>query len=99
MSEKDEGFSVEPDEELAREQVRTIMDFLSSCRKQHDITQEEMGEALGVGQRTISQLENAENPGLKRVAEYAEVLGFGLTPVLKDLTQGRDYDEPFVERG
>lgn len=80
----------------AEEQVDTVMKFLRRCREESDITQEEMGRALGVKQRTVSDLERSDNPGLRRVMEYAYVLGFVLTPVLEDLAQ-RSIEHPFVE--
>ena len=80
-------------EEFAQERVNTIMDFLISQRKEMDLTQEHLGEALGIGQRSVSSLESSDNPGLRRVIEYAQVLGFTLTPVLEDLTQDGRADE------
>jgi DNA-binding XRE family transcriptional regulator len=74
-------------EEFAQERVDAIMDFLSRTRKEMDITQADMGEALGIGQRSVSDLESSPNPGLRRVIEYAQVLGFTMTPVLEDLAQ------------
>ena len=57
--------------------------FISSCRKEKGWTQEQLGEALGVSQRSVSRWETGRNlPDLALLSPLADALGVGVEELL-----------------
>jgi HTH-type transcriptional regulator/antitoxin HipB len=60
---------------------------LRALRKQHGLTQAQLGQRLGLGQARIAEIE--ARPGLVSVDQLVQVLSaLGATLVLRELTEG-----------
>lgn len=54
---------------------RALGEQLGAERRIREITQVDIAKAIGVTQRTISQIERGENPVLNHFVGYAEAMG------------------------
>ena len=72
----------------AYELVRTLTAQMRALRRRAGLSQKQLGEAIGVSQGRISQIESGlpdEAPNLDMVARYAAVCGYQLNPVFSPL--------------
>ncbi len=85
----------DPIERIAFETAKSwsrALESLVSLREQKGLTQQQVGEALGISQAAVAQFENGSaNPTIQRIKVYAMVIGAsiefsivdtGLTPKL-----------------
>ena len=64
--------------------------FIAALRKEKDMTQEQMGERLGVSQRTVSRWETGKNmPDISLLSAIGELLDVSVT----ELLQGKRLDD------
>ncbi len=57
--------------------------FISACRREMGLTQEQLGESLGVSQRSVSRWETGRNlPDLSLLSPLADALGVGVEELL-----------------
>lgn len=55
--------------------MKTLKERLSYARKEKELSQEELGKAIGKSQSAIAALETGRNQGSTNIAKIAEVLG------------------------
>lgn len=73
--------------------------FIAECRKQKELTQAELGERLGVTEKSISNWENGRNmPDLSLFKPLCEELGITINELMSGETiQKENYQERFEE--
>jgi len=60
--------------------------YIANRRLSLELTQEDLSEMSGVGQKTIYHIENGEgNPGMQAVRKIAAILGLEFTLYIKQL--------------
>ena len=65
--------------------------FIASLRRERGITQEALGEALGVSQRSVSRWETGKNmPDISLLSPLAEALGVSVTELLRGEKQSEE---------
>lgn len=63
---------------------KKIGTFIAELRKGKNLTQEQLGERLGVSQRTVSRWETGKNmPDISLLSRLCEILGISLAELLK----------------
>ena len=77
---------------------RAIGAFLKVLRKEKGITQEQMGEELGVSDRTISRWETGNNmPDISLLVEIAEFFDVSIPEIIKGERKSEDMNEETKE--
>lgn len=73
--------------------------FIAKCRKEKKLTQSELGEKLGVTEKSISNWENGRNmPDLSLFKPLCEILGITINELLSGEKLAKDnYQEKFEE--
>ena len=77
---------------------RTIGAFLKALRKEKGITQEQMGEELGVSGRTISRWETGSNmPDISLLVEIAKFFDVSIPEIIKGEKKSEEMNEEAKE--
>lgn len=73
--------------------------FIATCRKQKKLTQSELGEKLGVTEKSVSNWENGRNmPDLSLFKPLCEILGITINELLSGEKLAKEkYQEKFEE--
>ena len=73
--------------------------FIAECRKNNDLTQEQLGEKLGVTSKSISRWENGKTmPDLSLLKPLSDELGISLNELLSgEKIKEKDYPEKLEE--
>ena len=73
--------------------------FIAECRKNNDLTQEQLGEKLGVTSKSISRWENGKTmPDLSLLKPLSDELGLSLNELLSgEKIKEKDYPEKLEE--
>ncbi len=74
--------------------MRKIGTFLAELRKKHNLTQKELGEQIGVTNKTVSRWENGDYlPPVEMLQILSDKYGVSINEILSgELTDGKDYN-------
>ena len=73
--------------------------FIAECRHEKDLTQEELGEAIGVSNRTISRWENGDTmPDISMYEDLTKKLGITITELLSAKRLDKDNYNEEIEK-